>query len=233
VEIGSPVRGRIQSLLVERGDAVSKGQVVAELDAAIERAAVEAARLRAQMEGDIRARTASARLGQRKQARAKKLYASNAMSLDVREETETEADLARYELQRAHESQQLAQSELDKAIAALEQRTIRSPLDGVVVERRMAAGEVVDEQTILRIAQIDPLRVEVVLPAAMFGQIQPGMRAALTPEQSGDQVHVAEVKIVDRVIDAASGTFEVRLDLPNPGGAIPGGLNCQVRFLEP
>jgi RND family efflux transporter MFP subunit len=226
------VRGRIDKILVERGDSVTAGQVVAELDASLERAAVDAARLRARMDGDILARAASARLGERKQDRARKLYASNALSLDLREETETEAELARFELQRTQENQQLARVELEKAVAALEQRTIHSPISGVVTERRMAPGEIVDDHTILRVAQIDPLRVEVVLPAALFTQVRPGMRAAITPELSGDQVHVAEVKIVDRVIDAASGTFEARLELPNPDGAIPGGLNCQVRFLD-
>jgi multidrug efflux pump subunit AcrA (membrane-fusion protein) len=48
----------------------------------------------------------------------------------------------------------------------------------------------------------------------------------------GDRVYVASVSIVDRVIDAASGTFGVRFDLPNPDLAIPSGLHCQVRFLD-
>ena len=41
----------------------------------------------------------------------------------------------------------------------------------------------------------------------------------------------APVTIVDRVVDAASGTFGVRLELPNPDRDIPVGLQCQVRFL--
>ena len=40
-----------------------------------------------------------------------------------------------------------------------------------------------------------------------------------------------QVEIVDRVIDAGSGTFGVRLDLPNEAYAIPSGTNCLVRFL--
>ena len=77
---------------------------------------------------------------------------------------------------------------------------------------------------------IDPLRVEVILPSAFYGTIAEGQRAAVEPE-FGDTVHIAQVEIVDRVIDAASGTFGVRLELPNPEQAIPGGLHCQVRFL--
>jgi multidrug efflux pump subunit AcrA (membrane-fusion protein) len=130
------------------------------------------------------------------------------------------------------ERRELASLELSQALAVLDRRTIRSPITGVVVERLMTKGERVDEETILRIAQIDPLSVEVILPSALFGTIEPGDRAAILPEFPGDEVHVASVSLVDRVIDAASGTFGVRLELPNSDHAIPGGLHCQVRFLD-
>ena len=45
-----------------------------------------------------------------------------------------------------------------------------------------------------------------------------------------DTVRTAKVSIVDRVVDASSGTFGVRLELPNPGHRLPGGLKCRVRF---
>jgi multidrug efflux pump subunit AcrA (membrane-fusion protein) len=96
----------------------------------------------------------------------------------------------------------------------------------------MSPGEVVDEETILRIARIDPLWVETLLPASEFGQVSVGMRATVTPEVPGDEVHTAQVVMVDRVIDPASGTFSVRLELPNPEHVIPSGLHCQARFLR-
>ena len=114
----------------------------------------------------------------------------------------------------------------------LDRRTIYSPISGIVVERSMSPGERVDQETILKVAQIDPLRVEVILPSAMFGSIDTGARATVVPEIPGDTVHVASVTIVDRVVDSASGTFGVRLQLPNPDHAIPGGVHCQVRFLD-
>jgi len=98
-----------------------------------------------------------------------------------------------------------------------------------------ATGQALDpasESIILRVAQIDPLGVEIVLPAESFGSIQPGTKAAVIPEIPGDEVHMGSVTIVDRVVDAASGTFGARLELSNPDGTIPSGLHCQVRFLE-
>ena len=161
-----------------------------------------------------------------------KLFEGNALSLDLREEAETEADIALLELERARADKQLASLQLEQAVALLKRRTILSPISGVVVERLMSPGERVDEETVLKIAQIDPLRVEVILPSSLFGTIRKGMRAAVVPEFPGDKVHVATVSIVDRIVDAASGTFGVRLALPNPDHEIPGGLHCQVRFLD-
>ena len=81
------------------------------------------------------------------------------------------------------------------------------------------------------IAQIDPLRVDVLVPAGAFGQIQVGGRAQVTPEMHGRQAHLAVVSGVDRVIDAASNTFRVRLELRNTGGQLPPGLRCKADLI--
>jgi membrane fusion protein (multidrug efflux system) len=56
------------------------------------------------------------------------------------------------------------------------------------------------------------------------------MRAKVIPEAPVGGEYIAEVKIVDRVIDAASGTFGVRLELPNPNHRLQAGLKCKVIF---
>ena len=231
VDVRSPVRGRIDILHVERGDAVERGQVLVELESSVEQAAAEVARARSVASGEVESRAARLDLGVRKQDRAEKLYSGDALSVDQRDEAETEAEVARLELRQARENLEMAGLELQRALAVLERRSIRSPISGFVVDRLMSVGEVVDEETILHLAQIDPLRVEVILPSAMYGSIRTGTRAAVVPEVPGDRVHVASVAIVDPVIDAASGTFGVRLELSNPDHSIPGGLRCQVRFL--
>jgi RND family efflux transporter MFP subunit len=232
VELGSPVRGLIEKLPVERSEFVEAGEVVIELDSGVERASVELAAARAKTDGVLKAREANLHLGTRRKNRAVKLYASKALSEDLLDQADTEAAVARLELEQARESRLLASLELEQAREVLERRMIRSPISGVIVDRMMSEGETVDEEKILKIAQLDPLRVEVILPSTMFGAIESGMRASITPELAADRVHVAEVEIVDRVIDPASGTFGVRLVLPNPDHAIPSGLHCQVRFLS-
>jgi multidrug efflux pump subunit AcrA (membrane-fusion protein) len=107
---------------------------------------------------------------------------------------------------------------------------IKSPINGVVVERFLSPGEYIENQSIVKLAQIDPLNVEVVLPVSYFLQIKLGMKAKIIPEAPIGGQYIAEVKVIDRVIVAASGTFGVRLELSNPGYKLPAGLKCKVIF---
>jgi len=233
VDIGSAVIGLIEKIHVERADTVKRGDVLVELESGAERAAVALSRARAAMDGAERAREANVRLGVHREARSRRLFEKQALSLDLREESETAAELARLELQQVREDRRLASLQLDQTEELLRRRTIESPVDGVVVDRLMAPGERVDEEVILRVAQLDPLFVELTLPAERFGSVRRDTKAAVELEMPGDQVYVASVTRMDRVIDPASGTFGVRLELPNPDYAIPSGLHCRVRFLEP
>jgi len=232
VDIGSPVTGVIETVNVERGDSIERGQVLLQLESTVERASVAVARGRADMDTLIESHEARVALGEQRRNRADKLAAGDALSRDRHEEAETEAILARLELEQSREKMKLASLELDEAVARLDRRSIRSPLTGIVVERLMAPGEVVDDETVMRVAQIDPLRVQVVLPGAMFGSFRKGARAHVQPELPGSPAYQAEIVQVDRLIDAASGTFGIQLELPNPSEAIPGGVHCQVRFEE-
>ena len=58
------------------------------------------------------------------------------------------------------------------------------------------------------------------------------MQAKIIPEFGEYEDLIAEVVVVDKVIDAPSGTFSVRLSLPNPKQSLPGGLKCQARILQ-
>ena len=130
----------------------------------------------------------------------------------------------------AKENTKIAELEFARATAALELRTLRSPITGVVVERTAQPGEHTKQTPILKLAQIDPLRVEVIVPVAQLGRLSVGMRAEVMPEAPVNGVYAARITVVDRVVDAASGTFGVRLELPNPGYKLPAGLKCKLRL---
>ena len=69
------------------------------------------------------------------------------------------------------------------------------------------------------------LHVEVLLPAEAWSQVKVGLAGEVQPAIGGG-THRARVAVVDRILDAGSGTFGVRLELPNPGHAIPAGTRC-------
>ncbi|MCM2309627.1 MAG: efflux RND transporter periplasmic adaptor subunit [Sulfuritalea sp.] len=202
--VGSPVEGTLNQVLVDRGSAVGKGQVVARLNSSVEAANLEL-------------RMAQEEFGKRKVERNKELFSKELISANEKDEIETQTRIAGLEVKQQQQ--------------VLEQRSIRSPLNGVVVERFLGPGErVANEKPILRIAQIDPLNVEVIAPVELFGAIRPGMAADIRLDPLLSGVYKARVVVVDRVIDAASGTFGVRLELSNPGNKVPAGIKCRARF---
>jgi RND family efflux transporter MFP subunit len=228
VQVGSPSPGVIDRILVERGDLVQRGQPIVQLNASLERAALAVARERAAHVGEATVALTSQDLAQRELQRSSELYEQNFVSKTYLDKQRAEAQVAGGRTDQARERRKLADRELDFAAAQLAQRTIRAPIAGVVVERFLSPGEYVEQKPVLRIAAIDPLRVDVLVPAAAFGQLEPGMKASVVPELFNRSLRVATVRTVDRVIDAASNTFRVRLELPNPNGSLPAGLRCKV-----
>jgi multidrug efflux pump subunit AcrA (membrane-fusion protein) len=102
----------------------------------------------------------------------------------------------------------------------------------VVVERKLAPGDFIrtDKSMVMKLAQINPLNIEVVAPASIFGSVRVGMTGSVSLEPFVPGSHQAKVVVVDKVIDAASGTLGVRLQLPNPDNKIPAGIKCSVIF---
>ena len=114
---------------------------------------------------------------------------------------------------------------MQAALAARERKRVRAPFDGVVTDRAISAGELYNEQgTIVTVARIDPLHVDAYLPASRRAELAVGQTATVTLETGG--THEAVVRVIDPVLDAATGTFGVRLDLANPDGAIFAGQSC-------
>lgn len=228
IQLGSAVAGVLDRVLVERGDIVKQGQVVAQLHSDVERATLALAQKRAEMEAELKGADKTADFAQREHQRASELYDKKFVSQGFVDKTATEASVAQSKVYQAKERRQVAAMELQVAQAQLSQRSIRSPIAGVVTDRYLSAGEYIDDKALLKIAKIDPLRIEVVVPAGAYGQVEVGAQAMVTPDLAGAKAGAAKVTIVDRVVDAASNTFRVRLELPNPDNQIPAGLRCKV-----
>jgi multidrug efflux pump subunit AcrA (membrane-fusion protein) len=129
------------------GIVVAKGQVLATLRAGVEKADLEQA-------------SALLEFNRRKLVRNKELVAQGNVSANDEDEMATEI--------------KKDEAILHQVAAKLEMKTIRSPVDGVVVKVDLSAGEYVGEKPIMTIAQIDPLNVEVVVPVSEYGTIKKG-----------------------------------------------------------
>ncbi len=227
-EVGSPIIGVIEKTAVERGEPVRAGQVLATLHADVERQSLAVAQSKAQAMGELRAAEANAELARQKLVRAKDLADKQFISSQALEQARAESMVAENRLAQAREQRDVYAREHELAQAQLGQRTIRSPINGVIVERYLSAGERVEEKPIYRVAMINPLRVEVVLPATAYATVRQGMSVTVTPEFPGATPREAKVTLVDRVIDGASNTFRVRMELPNADMSLPAGLRCKT-----
>lgn len=202
VQVGTPMDGVLEVQNMDRGMVVSVGQLLASLNTGIEASSVET-------------QAAKAEFGKRKLLRNMELESKELISPQELDEIATE--------------QKLAELELVERQERLKLRNIVSPINGVVVDVFRLKGDLVRQEKIARLAQIDPLFVETVLPARRFGLIKLGNSHDVIPELGGGRVKATVIN-VDKVIDAASGTFRVRLSLPNPKFSIPPGQRCQILF---
>ena len=231
-DLGSGVPGILSRINVDRSDFVEAGEVIAELESGVESASLELARARAALTAEVDLRQVNAAFGQRQKKRTKNLFQRKAISTNDMDERETEARLSQLQLRQARDNQDLAMLERLRAEEILKRRTIKSPIAGVVMERFKVVGEYVEDQPVARVAQIDPLHVEVIVPIEKLGMVRDGMHAEVWSEAVQDKRWQAVVERVDRVADVASGTYGARLTLPNPGYQIPAGLRCRMQLVE-
>jgi RND family efflux transporter MFP subunit len=204
VDVSSPVSGVVDAIRVDRSDEVKKGQIIATINSDVEKV-------------NLKISKEKLKLHNAEFERALELYEKKVI-------TQTEKD-------KSDNEKKLSELNLEHAKVNLRQRQVKSPIDGIVVKRYFAPGEFVENDPIIKLAQLDPLKVEVISLVSNYGQIIKGMKAKIEPEFGNYDNLIAEVVVVDKVIDAASGTFGVRLKLPNKGNKIPSGLKCRVHFL--
>jgi RND family efflux transporter MFP subunit len=230
VKVNSSVEGVLGFVGADRGQFVRRGQVVAQLRSSVETAGLAVAQARAGNVYGIGAAATRARYLDSKQQRSEKI--SRYLARDSVEEAQANAQAAAMQTREAELLRRVSSLEAEHSRRLIAERTVRSPIDGVVTERAMSPGEYRSNQSshILTVAQINPLHVEVFAPIAQLSSVAVGDQAFVFPEDPVGGRYAARVKVIDRVFDAASGTFGLRLELPNPGNKLPAGLRCRIQF---
>lgn len=193
--------GVIDEILVEPGEDVQEGDRLFTLKRDVERSSLTLERERV----DYASRALK---------RNERLIEQGMLSDSERDEIVTELSLA--QRQAAH------------AEARLEDRVAKAPFSGRVISLEAEEGEYIDATPVMSLAQLDPLRIELVLPVAAYGRISEGDTLDVALESPVDDEIVAEVEWIDSVIDATSGTFLVEMRFPNSDSSVPAGINCRL-----
>jgi RND family efflux transporter MFP subunit len=256
--IDSPIYARadgyLSKRLVDIGDRVKTGQVLAELDTPeldqqIQQARAALSQSQAalkQLQASVVQARANLRLAEVTLERWKKLAQSGVFSKQESDEKQSAFEVRQAELEAAQANLAAAQNVVEGSAANVRRLEelksfdkIKAPFDGVITARNMDVGTLVTSgnsgpaREIFRVAKIDPLRIFVNVPQTNIAYIRPGQSANLSFDEFPGRVFPAKIDRSSTAVDVNSRTMLMVLMIPNPQGTLRPGMYAHVRFSVP
>ncbi len=228
VDISSPFRGRISSIHVRNGDQVTAGQLLAELDTHVLEANLASAEVAASFRGRVDAARALATMRKNRYTMLQELEKSGNARPEEIKRAETDLAMAQAQLQSALDDKKLKKLEADIIRAQIDEKKLRSPIDGIVVEVHKQQAELIggsDQQTFITIVQLDPLKAVFHLPQDVMGEIQAGEQITIN---AGNKPVTGSIDFISPVINAQSGTIEISIIIPNSDEGLISGSRCTL-----
>ena len=224
IEIAASEAGIVQEVLVELGQAVKKGDVLAVLDDEVLKASLEIAQLKAQSTAALDASKVEIELRQQKLAALTQLNRSGSGSREEYARAKADVEFANAKLKGAEETLAADRLEVKKIDAQLRQRTIRAYLNGVVTDIHRDPGEFVSgaEPKLFTVVRLDRLRVKFYVPAEHSLRLNKSDRVKIQAAND-DKPTAAEVEFVSPVTHAESGLVRVDVILDNRDGRLRSG----------
>jgi membrane fusion protein, multidrug efflux system len=225
-EFVSPVRselavkmpGRVAKMYVDEGSRVTKGQPVLELETDYTRLNLQRA------EADAARAKAAADDARRDLERKKELIAKQSIPQATYDRSQAMADQAVAALQSASAQAQLLRQQLGDA-------TLRSPIDGVVAEKRTDVGQRIGDATVtMVIVQTSPLKLRFRVPERYLASVRKGLVVKATADPYPNDVFEGKVTTLGGVIDSATRSFLVETEFPNRDGRLRPGLFARVQI---
>jgi len=224
INLAAAEMGTLAEVNVRDGAEVTRGQVIAHLDHSVLSAALDVAKAGMQAEGELQAARAQFELKNLELQKLTELFSRNHASQQELDRIRGEVWVAEGRLKTVQEDLGVRRLEFARIQAQLRQREIRSTIDGVVVDVRKDRGEFVSpsDPVVARIVQLDPLLVVFSVPNNRRTDVQQGQTVDM---QIGQHPSTAQgqVEYVSPTADASSGTFRVKVRLPNPDRVWHGG----------
>ncbi len=211
--------GRVMATAVERGQAVTAGQLLARLD--VRAASLTASEAKAQAES-VQAQEAQARS---ECARYETLRQKGAISDLEYDKVATQCKTLPLSAQAASARARLAAQNVGDGL-------IRAPFPGVVTERYVDVGEYVRQDSrVVTIVSLDPLRLEVAVPEAHVGQVKEGADVSFTVSAHPERRFVGKVKFVSGALRAATRDLVVEALVSNEDKALKPGMFADVEVV--
>jgi RND family efflux transporter MFP subunit len=229
IDASAPVSGVIATVHVQEGDRVVAGQPLAELNQDVFRLSLEIAEKVKALRGQLESAQAEARLRKERLRNLEILRRENHASPEEVMRGTTEVEMSEAQLLAVQESLEVKALEYERAQAQLEERIIRSPIDGVVVELLKDECEYVSptDPSIVKIVRLDPLLATFSVPSAVAESLARDDQVRLRVPSAREPV-TGTVEFTSPVINAESGTVTVKVLLPNPEGRIRSGQKCTL-----
>lgn len=238
VDVGAQVSGQLQVLHVEIGDVVAKGDLLAEIDARVMKAKVDAdqASLR-ELQATLAQQHAELRLAEAQAARNRRLLKADAISRQDVEITDVALLVAKAKIAQMQAQIEKTRSTLDGNLATLGYTKIFAPMAGTITNVVAFEGQTLNANqsapTILTIADLTVMTVEADVSEADVARLRPGMEAYFTTLGQPDRRWTSTVRQVLPQPEVLNDVvlYKALLDVANPEVALLPEMSAQVFFV--
>ena len=224
IDLAASEMGTLSEVLVKDGDEVKVGQLLAKLDDAVLQASLDVAKSGMEAEGDLRSAQTQLELKKVEHRKLTELFERQHASQKELDRVIGEVRICQARIQSVREELAVRAFEYARIEAQVKQRQIVATIDGVIVDVRKDRGEFVSpsDPVVVRIVQLDPLLVVYSVPSARRSDVKKGQTVKMSIGENG-LLTQGLVEFVSPTADASSGTFRVRVRVPNPDRSLHGG----------
>src|SRR5690242_6890753 len=240
--VSAQITGTLTDVLIEEGDHVTKGQVLARLEDSAYRANLEAARASARAAqaqvGQLQAQLAQAR---HDAARQDALVGRGLVARQAAEQAHTQVDALAAQLVAQRRQAEAARAQAQVAQVNFDYTVVRAPFDGVVTDKAAQVGEIISPLSagggftrtgVGTIVDMDSLEVDVDVNEAYIGRVKPHMPAEAVLDAYPDWRIPAHVIAIVPAADRGKATVKVRVALESRDARIVPDMGVRVSFLE-
>ena len=229
IELAASEMGTIATVSAKEGDSVQAGQLIAGLDNRVLLVSLELAKEAANAKGKLAAAVAELELQRERYEKLMGLRQRNHASQVEVDRAAAQLRIAEAQFQAAHEEQGMKEIELRRIQAQLEQRLVRSPINGVVTSVSKDKGEFVSpsDPVIAKVIQLDPLLVVFSVTPHDAANLKKQQPVSVYFAQASREVD-GVVEFVSPLTDPQSNTRQVKVRVANPQKSLQSGDACEL-----